>query len=140
MLGQQVDSDIYAIYASTNGAVNTQTATMDSISCNTNANEWNVCATCAVGAPGSTSIVATAIADGVCQLPPVCTCPTGFERISTLGTSTAPPYVVLGPTEDCERPDRNGVCRKMHCECDEAQLPFPSIPVTQSGECPTRYT
>ncbi len=137
LVGQLVDSDIYAIYASTNGAVNTQAATMASISCNTNANEWNVCATCAVGAPGSTSIVAAAIADGVCQLPPVCTCPTGFERISTLGTSTAPPYVVLGPTDDCERPDRNGVCRKMHCECDEAQLPFPSIPVTQSGECPT---
>ena len=87
--------------------------------------------------PGLGAALGTQIANSLCVEPPTCNCPTGFERISTQGTSTAPPYVVLGPTDDCETKGRNGVCRKMECECDENQLPFPSIPVTQTGDCPT---
>ena len=81
--------------------------------------------------------LANQLASGLCALPPVCLCPTGFERITSMGSSTAPPYIVLGPNDDCTTEGRSGVCRKMHCECDENQLPFPAIPVTQTGECPT---
>ena len=87
--------------------------------------------------PNTVTAFATTLASSLCTLPPVCTCPEGFERIASNLDGTAPPHVVLAPGVDCETPNHNGVCRKMECECSESDLPFVGIPVTQTGFCPT---
>ena len=69
-------------------------------------------------------------------LPPVCSCPPGYERVSTLASGTAPPYQILGPLDDCTDKDKSGICRKIECECNVLNLPNPNIPTTQTGQCP----
>jgi hypothetical protein len=87
--------------------------------------------------PNDGDNLGTQIANSLCTEPPTCTCPPDYIRISSVATGTAPPHIVLGPLDDCESEGKNGVCRKMECECDESNLPFPSIPVTQTGICPS---
>ena len=87
--------------------------------------------------PSQGAILGNQIADSLCVEPPICICPDGYTRISSTSTGTAPPHVVLGPNDNCYIEGKNGVCRKMECECDPSNLPVPTIPVTQTGFCPT---
>ena len=86
--------------------------------------------------PASVGPFASTLANGLCTLPPECSCPAGYERVSSLGTGTAPPYQILGPLDDCTDKDRSGICRKIECECNVTNLPNPNIPITQTGQCP----
>ena len=140
--GQMVESRNITVYASNGGnnpaagtagfnaiANTTNYGSIDQFNADTN--------TSSATAQNCPSCVAGFITAGLCTLPPVCTCPAGYERISTVGTSTAPPYTVLGPNDNCESEGRAGICRKMTCECDPSKLPNPVIPITQTGQCPT---
>ncbi len=86
--------------------------------------------------PASVVPFASTLANSLCTLPPECSCPAGYERVSSLGTGTAPPYQILGPLDDCTIEGRSGICRKIECECNVLNLPNPSIPTTQTGQCP----
>ena len=86
--------------------------------------------------PNDGDNLGTQIANSLCVQPPTCDCPPGFERVSTVSSGTAPPYQVYAPGSslDCDK-DRNGICRKIECECNVLNLPNPGIPMTQTGEC-----
>ena len=88
--------------------------------------------------PVSVGAFASTLANSLCTLPPVCSCPAGYERVSSLGTGTAPPYQILGPLDDCTDKDRSGICRKIKCECNFDNIASSIInPLTsQTGLCP----
>ena len=85
--------------------------------------------------PNSVIPFATTLANNFCTEIATCTCPPGYTRVSSLSTATAPPYVVLGPSDNCESPGKNGVCRKIECECNTHDLDNPNVIITTTGEC-----
>jgi len=141
--GQQVHSQNITIFASNGGgapAAGSQTGYEAVANCATYGtcnNMWDVDT-----GPGCNplqdcpSTVASAISSNLCTLPPVCICPPGYERITSNLDGTAPPHQVYSDLDDCE-PERAGICRKLECECDVANLPIPTIPTTTTGNCPT---
>ena len=135
--GQQVMSRNITIFASPGGGNPGTTNGFDGVSCTPgaypDANQWNVNTT--VGGSPSPKDVASQISNGLCALPPVCSCPSGYTRVSSQSTGTAPPYQILGPSDDCTDKNRSGICRKIECECNVLNLPNPGIPMTQTGEC-----
>ena len=86
--------------------------------------------------PASVGTFSLTLASNLCTLPPVCSCPAGYERVSSLASGTAPPYQILGPSDDCTDKNSSGICRKIECECNVLNLPNPNIPTTQTGQCP----
>jgi hypothetical protein len=76
--------------------------------------------------------LANQLASGLCSLPPVCTCPPGYVRVSRDSDGSAPPYQIDPP---CTSEGKSGICRKVECECDIINLPNPTIPITQTGQC-----
>mgnify|MGYP003145074165 CR=1 FL=1 len=92
--------------------------------------------------PANVGGFARDLADDICSRP-TCLCPPDYIRINTPFTSPAPPpYLELSEDENCQEGadnnPKNGVCRKITCECDEDQLPSTYVPGTLQalGDCP----
>jgi hypothetical protein len=64
-----------------------------------------------------------------------CSCPPGYTRVSRLTDGTAPPYTILGPSDNCTTVGQSGVCRKIECECNIENLNDPTAIITTTGEC-----
>ena len=133
-----ITSRVIGVFASTTGGNPGNLDDLESIACTGNysssPNIFNVGTNAGVSNPPER--VANDIAHTACTLPPVCTCPPDYVRISQLADGTAPPHIVLGPGVNCESEGKVGICRKLECECDPSNLPMPTIPTTTTGICP----
>ena len=142
--GMNVEGNNVVIFASPGGGLPNNAVGFNQVSCQPNnapfgfiADQWLVDSNANCDPQTNCpSTVANSISSNLCTLPPVCNCPDGYERISSNLDGSAPPHIVLGPTVDCSE-GKEGVCRKLECDCDVDNLPIPTIPVTQTGLCPT---
>tara|TARA_R100000353_G_scaffold51060_2_gene40552 strand:- start:1940 stop:10087 length:8148 start_codon:yes stop_codon:yes gene_type:complete len=149
-----IESRVYAIYASANGAPPAFPAEFN-VLVGDNANApWNPQGSGVSGDPGQTFAVAAntppnfgasspntisnLLLGDICDFTRFfCTCPPGYERITTVQSGSAPPYqIITDPEELCSdfSPDKNGVCRKITCDCTDA-IPSNAIFTGQTGTC-----
>jgi hypothetical protein len=83
------------------------------------------------------------LASNICSRPS-CPCPDGYVRITTpIGPNPPGGYQILTLDEACsggegDRNPKNGICRKITCDCDEDNLPSTYVSGTLQalGDCP----